>query len=318
MDNIHTSHGGTWVSRATILLVALVLLAPLGTSGADARVGGGFSFGSRGSRTFSMPSATATAPRPAFPMQRSETPSFGNPQPSFAPRPQFGFGSGLAAGLLGAGLFGLLTGNGFFGGLAGIGSFFGLLLQIGLVVLLVRWALSAFRARSGRPAFAGPMARQAAGGLGGLGSGFGSSSPGRGTAPAAPIGPSDFASFERLLSDIQYAYGREDAQALSRLATPEMQRFLAADIAANRDRGLRNELSDVRLLQGDLSEAWREGTADYATVAMRFEARDVMVNRTSGRIVEGDPARPVQATELWTFRRESGGAWQLSAIQQTR
>ena len=104
---LHTSHGGTWVSRAAILLVALVLLAPLGTSAADARVGGGFSFGSRGTRTFSMPPPTSTAPRPAFPMQRTETPSFGSPEPSFAPRPRFGFGSGLAAGLLGAGLFGL-------------------------------------------------------------------------------------------------------------------------------------------------------------------------------------------------------------------
>jgi predicted lipid-binding transport protein (Tim44 family) len=34
-------------------------------------------------------------------------------------------------------------------------------------------------------------------------------------------------------------------------------------------------------------------------------------------LVEGDPDRPTETTELWTFRRDRGGAWLLSAIQQT-
>jgi predicted lipid-binding transport protein (Tim44 family) len=71
------------------------------------------------------------------------------------------------------------------------------------------------------------------------------------------------------------------------------------------------------LLQGDLSEAWREADVDYATVAMRFAAIDKLVDRATGRVVEGDPDRPVEATELWTFRRDRGGDWVLSAIQQT-
>ena len=29
------------------------------------------------------------------------------------------------------------------------------------------------------------------------------------------------------------------------------------------------------------------------------------------------PERPIEATELWTFRRDRGGSWKLSAIQQT-
>ena len=33
--------------------------------------------------------------------------------------------------------------------------------------------------------------------------------------------------------------------------------------------------------------------------------------------IEGDPIRPTQATELWTFRRAPDGPWLLSAIQQT-
>lgn len=306
-------HPNKRMNAAGVLLIA-ALLMPLASNTADARAGGGFSFGSRGTRTFSMPRSTATAPSPAFPMQRTETPSVGGPASTFAPRPRFGFGSGLAAGLLGAGLFGLLTGGGFFGGLSGISSLFGLLIQIVLVVLLVRWGLNFFRSRAGTMAFAGPTSRQG-GGLGG-----GAPDPTRGFARQEPVtlDQSDFAAFERLLSDVQYAYGREDTQALARLATPEMQRFLSADLAANRDRNLRNELSDVRLLQGDLSEAWREGSRDFATVAMRFAARDVMRDRTTGRLVEGDPNRPTEATELWTFVRDGRGPWQLSAIQQTR
>jgi predicted lipid-binding transport protein (Tim44 family) len=74
--------------------------------------------------------------------------------------------------------------------------------------------------------------------------------------------------------------------------------------------------SGVRLLQGDLAEAWREGDTDYATVAMRFSINEVTLDN-AGRIVSGDPNTPTEATELWTFRRDRGGPWKLSAIQQT-
>ncbi len=36
----------------------------------------------------------------------------------------------------------------------------------------------------------------------------------------------------------------------------------------------------------------------------------------SGRVVEGDPNQPTEATEVWTFMRSRGGPWLLSAIQQ--
>ena len=51
---------------------------------------------------------------------------------------------------------------------------------------------------------------------------------------------------------------------------------------------------------------------------MRFSLRDITVERATNRIVAGDPARPTESTELWTFRRDRGGPWLLSAIQQTR
>ena len=48
----------------------------------------------------------------------------------------------------------------------------------------------------------------------------------------------------------------------------------------------------------------------------RFSLIDQIVERASGRLLEGDPIRPTEATELWTFRRVPGGPWLLSAIQQ--
>ena len=90
------------------------------------------------------------------------------------------------------------------------------------------------------------------------------------------------------------------------------------DLATNASKGVVNRVSDVKLLQGDLAEAWREGTVEYATVAMRFSLLDAKVDST-GRVVEGSRTVPQEVTEIWTFRRPHGGPsdqWELSAIQQ--
>jgi predicted lipid-binding transport protein (Tim44 family) len=73
----------------------------------------------------------------------------------------------------------------------------------------------------------------------------------------------------------------------------------------------------VKLLQGDVSEAWREGNVEYATVAIRYSAIDVMLDRNTGAVVEGNANEPVESTEIWTFTRVDGGDWLLAAIQGT-
>jgi predicted lipid-binding transport protein (Tim44 family) len=295
--------------RSLAIAAAAVLM--LGAATADARLGGGSSFGSRGGRTFSMPAPTPTAPRPAAPIQRSMTPQPGPISPPIAtPSPFGGFGRGLLMGLIGGGLIGLLTGG-------GMGSIFSLILQVGLVVLLVRLAMGFF-ARRAAPAGNAGYARS---GLGVMGGGSAGPPPGVASArsvPPLPIGPADYAEFERLLGETQAAYGREDRATLRRAATPEMVSYFEEELADNAAKGLVNKVSGAKLLQGDLSEAWREADADYATVAMRYALTDVTVERASGRIVSGDPARPEEVTELWTFRRPRSGGWQLSAIQQVR
>ena len=128
------------------------------------------------------------------------------------------------------------------------------------------------------------------------------------------IGPNDFQSFERLLGEIQDAYSHEDKVGLRNLATPEMAGYFEEELQANAARGVVNRISNVKLLQGDLSEAWGEGSSEYATVAMRYSLNDVKLDRNSNRVVETEPA---EATELWTFVRQTGRPWILSAIQQT-
>lgn len=306
------------------LAAALTVAAPI----AEARPGGGGSVGSRGSRTFNAPSATQTAPGAAAPMQRTQQQP-GMTNPGMQPQQGRRFGGGFMAGLLGAGLIGALLGAGFSGGLGGFASFLGLLLQVGLVVLLVSFAVRWFRRRNAQPQPAGagaPYARQAMNegpGQSPMGAGGSSAGPMGGILGGQPrpvqqrpvqIGPTDFQSFERLLGEIQDAYSHEDKVGLRNLVTPEMAGYFEEELQANASRGVVNRVTEVKLLQGDLSEAWGEGPDEYATVAMRYALKDVTFDRRTNQVVEtGAP----QATELWTFVRRPGRPWILSAIQQT-
>jgi predicted lipid-binding transport protein (Tim44 family) len=329
----------------TAALAGLVLLV----GDLQARPSSGGSFGSRGSRTFSAPPSTTTAPRGAAPLERTITqptrPGAVAGAPARAPqtggffnRP--GLMGGLLAGFLGAGLFGMLFGNGLLGGLGGLASMFGLILQIGLVVIVAMLAWKWWQRRNAPATAGGPALRdmgdysgsgnqsyggapqQSRGGfLGGLGGGLGGLGMGGAAAPAPAVESNvelekaDFDEFERLLSEVSVAYANEDYTKLRTLATPEMLSYFSEELAKNSSRGLANQVSDINLLQGDLAESWREGDTDYATVAMRYQIRDVTVDRATGKVVEGSP-EPQEVTEVWTFRRERGGNWVLSAIQQ--
>jgi predicted lipid-binding transport protein (Tim44 family) len=229
-----------------------------------------------------------------------------------APRPGlFGGGllGGLAGGFLGAGLFGLLFGHGVFGGMGGFASLLGLMLQIGLVVIVARLLFAWWQRRS-QPAYAAahPATGHSFSGLGGM---FGANAP---AGEELTIAKADYDAFEHLLQEVQANFSAEDLNALRTKVTPEMLSYFSEQLSENASRGLVNRVSGVRLLQGDLSEAWREGNAEYATVAMRFALTDSMVERASGRVVEG--GSPSEVTELWTFMRVRGGDWLLSAIQQ--
>jgi predicted lipid-binding transport protein (Tim44 family) len=301
---------------AVVLSLGLPLMSAI--SPADARVGGGISSGSRGARTFSAPPSTSTAPNTAQPFNRTITqpgsPGLGAPAGGgFFNRPGMGMLGGLAAGFLGAGLLGMLFGGGMFGGLGGLSSIFGLILQIGLIIIVVRLAMSWWQRRHATAsAFAGGPAGPGASPSFRAASGFGL---GSGSAPLEIL-PTDYEAFERLLNEIQAAWTNEDVAKLHTLATPEMVSYVTQDIADHKAQNIINTVSDVKLLQGDLAEAWREGDTDFASVALRYALVDKTVDRTTGRLVKGSD-QPTEATEVWTFLRPRGANWELSAIQQT-
>jgi predicted lipid-binding transport protein (Tim44 family) len=326
MNFTQTTRG---IVRAIAIVLSVAVPLVIAVSAADARVGGGGSSGSRGSRTFSAPPSTTTAPNAAQPMNRTFTqpgsPGTGAPAAAgaakggFFNRPGMGMLGGLAAGFLGAGLLGMLFGGGLFSGLGGLSSIIGLLLQVGLIIIVVRLAMSWWQRRH-TPASAyaaGPPAAGPAEGPGGQtsfrsGMGFGL---GSGSAPLE-IQPADYEAFERLLGEVQAAWSNEDVAKLHTLATPEMVSYFSKDLEENKARNDVNKVSDTKLLQGDLAEAWREGETDYASVAMRFSLVDKTLERNTGRLVAGSET-PVEATEVWTFARRRGSNWELSAIQQT-
>ncbi|THK36399.1 hypothetical protein EHS39_19735 [Ensifer sp. MPMI2T] len=313
------------------------------------RAGGGF--GSRGSRTFSTAPITRTAPTNAAPIERTMTPrpnSATNPATNPAAqnqmpnrRPGFfnGFGGSMLGGLMMGGLIGMLLGHGLGGGIG----FLGLLLQVGLIIGAIMLAMRFFRG-SQRPAYsgAGASARSSAAASSGapsfripnIGEGMGRGATygqaATATAPSASATSSaaaagetdeigvtqrDLDRFEAMLKEVQAAYGAEDYAALRRLTTPEAMSYLAEELSENATSGLKNEVRDVHLVQGDLAEAWRENGMDYATVAMRYESIDVMRDRSTGRVVSGDADNLTEAVELWTFLRKPGAEWQVSAIQ---
>ena len=301
---------------AVVLVPALV----------EAKPGGGSSSGSRGSRTYSAPPPTQTAPNTARPMERTATQPSG-PQQAGAParpgmppqaQPQRSFMGALAGGLLMGGLIGMLFGGGLLGGIGGFGAMLGMLLQVALIGGLIYLAFRLFRRRQPAPAMAGPSgyARQ----MDPTPMGGGVASAGAYAAPTRDVQltQQDYQAFERALIEVNAAWSRRDLKGLRDFATPEMVGYFAQDYRDLDARGWRNETRDVKLEGGDLSEAWHEDGLDYATVAMRFSLLDATFEEATGKLVEGSTTERQTSTEMWTFVRSGPEErWLLSAIQQT-
>jgi predicted lipid-binding transport protein (Tim44 family) len=315
---------------ASLFACVVMAFSMISVDQAEARRGG--SFGSRGTRTFQAPAQTNTAPAPTTPVQRSMTP---NQQQTNAASPAAnaaqprgfmnGLGGNLLRGLMLGGLIGMLLGGGF----GGMGGILAMLAQVALIGGVIWLVMRFMRSRSPQAATAaGPdvSAYQAAPNDAKPDNFFGNFG-GSGAPKAAPfakpsnpnelnIGQEDLEIFESMLTRVQAAFSKENYTALRALTTPEIMGYLSEELGNNATNGVRNEVSDVKLLQGDLAESWREGNTEYATAAMRYSAIDVTRDRATGKVVEGDADQPTESTELWTFTRPVNGQWLLSAIQE--
>ena len=202
----------------------------------------------------------------------------------------------------------------------------GFILQMALFAGIAWLIISFFRNRSAAnsgpamaTASAASPAQQRSGYLDGVSQRSAAAAPAAAPTASIQIAGDDYNTFERLLKEIQTGYARQDVNALASRTTPEMLGYFREELDSNAKRGLSNDLSEPTLLQGDLAEAWREADGEYATVAMRYEIIDAMVNVKSGAVVKGSTTEPEEVTELWTFARPVRGnasQWRLSAIQQ--
>ncbi|UVT17186.1 MAG: TIM44-like domain-containing protein [Nitrospira sp.] len=328
-------------------LVAICLIASLvgmpTLSFAKARgSGGGFSgasrggtspmgMGSRGSRTYqdngAKPIEQSTAPKPstAPPPHAANSPT-GQSAP--ATSPSWWQRNPLLAGIAG-GLAGTWIGHMLFGATEssaqttdaqpGSGSnSFGLLLLLMMAGAGVLYYFKKVR-RTPAPVFTGLSGNSATrGSLIDISSNAATHRP---TTDALSVTTEDKAVFQQLLTDIQSAWSTQDVAALRRALTPEMLSYFSTALAEDNSRGVHNHVEGVELLKGDVREAWTEDSTDYATVDLRWNARDYTVSTTiprgePGYLIEGSEETPSESFEVWTFMRVRDGRWLLSAIQQ--
>ncbi|HTT78704.1 MAG TPA: TIM44-like domain-containing protein [Stellaceae bacterium] len=272
---------------------------------AEARAGhsfGGHSFsgfGSRGSRTFE-PNGAGAISRSAAGYGHS---GYGYGGSFFSRHP---FLTGLFGGWLGSMLF---------RGMGPFGWAFGGLFHL-VILGFLAWLVFRLISR--------------ASGLRG-GAGWGAAMPRAAGAAAAPttyyrgedttVDDSDLNDFQAIHAAVQEAWSRGDLARLRTLMTPEMLGYFSEELTKNASQGVQNIVSNVRLIKGDVTEAWDEGDLEYATAYLRWSAVDQVVRLGAGPgrpdlVVSGDPRVPVDQEETWTFVRERGGRWLLSAIQQ--
>lgn len=322
------------VAAATVFLF-------FGSLGSDAwgRAGGGTSSGSRGSRSFSSPSRTysAPAPRPSPSAQPFQT----APTPTAQPAPAGGWWRSLAGGVAGGIAGGLLGGLlfrslGFAGGSGGVGGFgggFGLmdLFLLAGIAYLIYWFVQRGRARQQAALSGGPAGRS----MVDLFS--------AGEAPAATLdGPApswqqelekglghlrqmdpgfDEGAFREQCTDrffqIQAAWMRRDLDRLRSLLSEEMQGVFARQIEAAKAKRQVNKLENITVRSVELTEAWQEQGQDYITVRLLANLLDYTADETTGKLVDGSDTTPVKFEEFWTWVRPVGrNDWRLSAINQ--
>src|SRR5204862_294012 len=126
------------------------------------------------------------------------------------------------------------------------------------------------------------------------------------------LSDADLQAFQTIHAAVQEAWSTGDLARLRPLMTPEMLSYFSEELTRNTSQGVRNIVSNVELLKGELAESWEEGDLQYATAYLKWRAIDylVRVGRSPGDpdwLVSGDPRPPVEAEELWTFVRRSGG-----------
>jgi len=292
---------------------------------AFARVGGGMSSGSRGSRSFSSPSRSYT---PQTPYSQPTAPSqpMGPQMPVQQPSIWRSLGMGVAGGFLGSMLFSGFShgmGMGGFGG-SGIGR-----LDIILIGGLLYFLFKFMKRRKEAEETAGYYSQTGASPQAGQQAGFTASpqqASGRDDVQAGirhirQMDPSfDETRFKDLCTDnffkIQGAWANRDMSGVRNILTDEMFGIFQKDADKLKAEKKINKLDNIAVRSVEITEAWQEEGMDFTTVRYIANLLDYTVSE-SGELLSGSKTEPVKFEEYWTFTRPVGNnRWQLSAINQ--
>jgi predicted lipid-binding transport protein (Tim44 family) len=327
-----------WAASGLVLFTLFFFISILEID-AWARVGGGRSFGSRGSRSFTAPRSTP-APAPVAPSQGAK--QYGAPAAPAPASSPFGGGGflrsmagGLAGGMLGAMLFRSL---GFAGGAGGTGSAGGTdggigmmdILLIGALLYGIYWFIKRRRRVQAAANAPGAYCREAL-----------ATDPGLAAPAMQPYEPapqeSDIAAglhhirqmdppFEEksftdgcldLFFRIQGAWTNRDMTGVRNLLTDEMFTTFTGEAEQLRAKKRVNRLENIAVRAVEIMEIWQEKGEDFITVKVYANLLDYTVDEGSGEVLSGSKTEPVKFSEFWTFTRPVGDhPWKLSAINQ--
>ena len=324
------------VITITLLFVSMFVLE----LDAYARVGGGSSSGSRGSRSYSAPSRPSTS----GPSSSYSSPTQQPNQP-IAQQPRSGLWTGLAGGLAGGILGGMLFRSLGFGGMGGMGGGIGLfeILLIAFILFGIYWYIkkrrraaleaagsnSYYQSSTGAP---DAFTREPFSPTYGSQPGY---NPQPGSSPQSAETDADAGlrhirqmdpyfeerRFLDLASDqffkIQGAWAGRDLSAVRPLLTEEMFATIQRDADRLKADKKINKLDNIAVRTVDIGEAWQESGQDYITVRFYANLLDYTVDEATGDVVSGSKTEPVKFEEYWTFTRPVGNnPWRLSAITQ--
>ena len=100
------------------------------------------------------------------------------------------------------------------------------------------------------------------------------------------------------------AYARGDLQTLRPLLSDDVFEQFAGAIRARQGAGetLETTVSGIRIL--DIIEARMEGRVAMVTIKVVSDQVNLLRDR-AGAVLDGDPAKPVEVVDLWTFSRNT-------------
>jgi predicted lipid-binding transport protein (Tim44 family) len=316
-----------WIKYGLLIFCLFFFVTYVMELDAYARVGGGRSYGSRGSRSYSSPSSPLSSP--TSPSRQSGSPS--SYQPSTPPSQSGGFFRNMAGGLVGGMIGGMLFRSLGFGGPGmgggGIGIFE--IIMVGAILYGIWWYIKKRRhetetAYSPAPSFRSasiPNPQQ---------SGFTPSYSQPETGSDIDYGICCIRqmdpSFERQkfkdqsmdsFFTIHGAWANRDISGIRKMFTEEMYRIIQSEADALKHKKQINRLENIAVRKVEISEVWQEGGNDFITVRFTASLLDYTTDEATGAVISGSKTDPVKFEEYWTFTRHVGSnPWQLSAINQ--